>query len=96
VSKLYDQIKDKPKTSKLANEIQVPVSVVREPLLGRRKKDGNIIFNVTYVDRGWSGVCSDALYEHNRTHRVWCGQENCECRSIDYSNPEALGLDCYP
>jgi hypothetical protein len=94
IEELWDRIK-REKPPENLEDVRIPTSVVREPL-GRRKPDGNIAFKVTYVDSGWNGVCSDKLYQYNIVHRVWCKEQDPECRAPEYRNPTLLDLENYP
>ena len=39
----------------------------------KKGEDGNVAFKVTYVDRNWSGVCSEKGYKDNLADgRIWC------------------------
>ncbi len=99
IGKLYEQIKDKPKTEQLAKQITVPINVVAEPLENRTRKDGSIAFKVTYVDKEWSGVCSHNVAQYNFEHRTWCGiqkDHKINCQSKVYENPENINENHYP
>jgi len=39
----------------------------------------NIAFKATYNDAKFRGICSKELYEYNKEHHVWCGDETNEC-----------------
>jgi len=95
ISKLYDQIKDKPNKLEIAEKIKIVTDAVHEPLDRRRKRDGNIAFKVTYVDSNWSGVCSPRVHEYNRAHRAWCGLQDYECQDR-FGNAEDLNEDNFP
>ena len=95
ISELYESIKHKPKTGGIGYKIKVPDEIISEPL-ERNTSDGNIAFKVTYVGSTLIGVCSDNLYEYNRAHRVWCGHEDCKCRSRRFRNPQDLDEENYP
>ena len=98
ISKLYDQIRDKPNKLEIAEKIKIVTDVVHEPLDSRRKRDGNIAFKVTYVDSNWSGVCSPRGYEYNKAHRRWCGiqgEYGYDCQK-DYGVGRDVDEDNFP
>ncbi len=101
IEKLYNQIKDKPKEQQqvLSKQIYVSQNVVKEPLLNRTKKDGNIAFKVTYTDSDWNGVCSPNVAAFNFANRTWCSiqsKNKINCQSKQFNNPAKLSLDHFP
>ena len=101
VEKLHNQIKDKPKEQKvvLSKQITISQNVIKEPLLNRTKKDGNIAFKVSYTDSDWSGVCSPNVAAFNFANRTWCGIQsefNDNCQSRHYKNASKLTIVNFP
>lgn len=70
--------------------------------LGLNYPDGNIAFKVTYVDREWRGVCSDAVADFNINikKKPWCikqldGPDNCRSSKWQDSTLLADEFPCY-
>lgn len=101
IEKLYEKIKGKTTEEKriVIKDIKVPQNAVKEPLLNKTPKDGNIAFKVTYTDSNWSGVCSPNVANFNFQHRTWCKIQSefpINCQSKKYANPNNLNLDDFP
>jgi len=101
IEKLYKQIKDKPNEQKviLSRQLNISQNVIKEPLLNRTKKDGNIAFKVTYTDSDWNGVCSPNVAAFNFANRTWCGIQadyKINCQSKRYDDASKLNIDNFP
>jgi hypothetical protein len=101
IENLYKEIKDKTVEQKhsIIQNIKLPQNIIKEPLLSKTKKDGNIAFKVTYTDSNWSGVCSPNVANYNFQHRTWCKiqsefTENCQHKS--FANPKKLDMYFFP
>lgn len=82
IEKLYEQIKDKPRTEIKKEKIELPKSILTRPL-SEKIIDGNIAFKITFNDKEWMNVCSKDVADYNFKHRTWCKiqstyEDNCQ------------------
>jgi len=105
IEEMYKNLKQKNIQLKEKLNITLSKDVIKEPLLNRTLKDGNIAFKMNFNDKNWTGICSEDIYNFNafsKQKKYWCSNEENNCQDwVDYdldidNNPcyESIALKC--